>query len=169
MAKSARIDSPDLIKDFRNRFIVFDSECKRALDGIRSDVTRTVAWLKSEQTSYWKQQYRKREEMLRRAKEAYRQARFGNDRSCIDEQKAVKKAERMRDEAEQKIRLVRKWIQQIESKSGPMLGPCMRLSSQLADLAPKGVARLDTMIDSLDAYFRTVAGDGGGGGAESEE
>lgn len=160
MARSARIESPEILKEFRNRFVVFDGDCRRALEGVKTDINSTVAWLNGEQLSYWKQQLRKREEMVLKAKSAYHTARLGGQSHCLIELKDLQKAQRLKEEAEQKMLRVKKWVQQIERKSAMLLGPCMRLSVELADLTPRALSRLDTMIDSLDAYFRAAAGDG---------
>jgi hypothetical protein len=166
--KSARIDSPDVIKRFRNDFILFDSACQQAVEGVRADVTRTIGWLKGEQLSYWKQQIRKRDELVLRAKAAYQRVRFASNASGLDEKRALQKAIRRKEEAEEKLKRVKKWAQVIERKSGPMLGPVLRLSNELADMTPRAVVRLDRMVDSLDAYFRAAAAEAGGSPAGEE-
>jgi len=166
--KSARIDSPDVIKRFRNDFVLFDTACQQALEGIRSDITRTLGWLKGEQLSYWKQQIRKRDDLVLRAKAAYQRVRFASNAAGLDEKRALQKAIRAKEEAEEKLKRVKKWGQEIERKSGVMLGPCMHLSVQLADMTPRAISRLDRMVDSLDAYFRASGGEAGASPAGGE-
>ena len=159
-ARSARIESAEILKEFRSRFVIFDNDCRRALGGVKSDISGALEWLNGDQMAYWKHQLRKREEMVLKAKSAYHSARLGGESHCLIELKDLQKAQRAKEEAEQKIQRVKHWVQQIERQCNLLLGPCLQLSVELADLTPRALARLDSMVDSLDAYFRASAGDG---------
>ena len=98
-----------------------------------------------------------------KARREYVQARHGSEvtrkQSCVDEKKALDRALRLKEEAEEKLRAVKKWILTIDNKAGKALGPCAALSSTLSRLTPKALVRLDQMLDSLDDYLRPgVAG-----------
>src|SRR5437667_12505042 len=110
---SARIDSPDVIKDFRVQLIKFDEVCRQSVAGIRSDVHHAMQWLQHDQMSHWKQEYRKAEELVRQAKSEYLLARYGatNIRkpSYVDEQKALRRAEMKKETCEKKMAAVKRW------------------------------------------------------------
>ena len=75
----------------------------------------------------------------------------------MDEKKALDRALRLKAEAEEKLRAVKKWAMTIENRAAKALGPCVALSSLLSTLTPKALARLDQMLDSLDDYLRPGA------------
>jgi hypothetical protein len=157
----ANISSPDVIKRFRSHFVKFDETCRNALESIHSDVGRVQDWLRREQATHWKHQLRKREDMVEKARREYMQARHDRGptrkQSCVDEKKALERAMKLKEEAEEKLRAVKKWTMTIDHKAGKALGPCVSLSSTLSKLTPKALARLDQMLDSLDDYLRPGA------------
>ena len=155
---SANIDSTDVLKEFRNRYIAFDKCARQAIYGVRGDITRVVEWLQHDMMIFWKQELRKREEALLRAKSAYNAARFGGPHerkpSYVEEEKALRKAEMRKAEAENKLQAVRKWSRILAQETEKMIGPVNLLAAMLDDVTPKAVARLDAMIQSLEQYFR---------------
>jgi hypothetical protein len=160
----ARIDSPEVIREFRAHFVKFDQAARNALLGLDSDVKGTFAWLRGEQLAYWKAQLRKREELLTRAQgelaNAQIAASYSGKNSFVDEKRAVEKAKRMKEEAEQKIQLVRKWSVMAEQEVGKRMGPCNGLAILLDHLTPMALARLDQMVISLEGYLRDTPADG---------
>jgi len=155
---SANINSPEVIKRFRSRFVGFDGECRQALTGVRTDVRKVLDWLKREQAPSWRQQLRKREELAEKARREYTSAlhgrKYARKESCVDEKKALDKALRHKAEAEERIRAVKKWAMAIDQKADKLAQPCVTLSALLQRLTPKALARLDKMLDSLDEYLR---------------
>jgi hypothetical protein len=158
----AHIQSPDVIKNFRVSFITYSEQCRTALDDVQRDITRVQQWLEHDQSAYWKREYRKRSERAQLARSEYNRARNQHNPlskdSCVDEKNALDKALRMQDEAEEKLRAVKKALMTIEQNVSKSLGPCLALSSMLAVQVPKAVARLDRMLDTLDAYLRPSPG-----------
>lgn len=158
--QSAHISSPDIIKQFRARFICFDSECKKALEGIRTNVHRVRNWLQGEQKLYWKRQLRKREEEAEVAKRNYKFARYGADprqkQTAEDQRKIMMKALRLKEEAEIKLKAIRKWSMTLSQEAVKSLRPCETLASKLASLTPRAVNRLDRMLDNLEIYLRPL-------------
>lgn len=154
---SARIDSPEVIREFRKRFVTFDQAARQSLQGVDSDLKSTLSWLGTEQRMHWKQQVRKREEAVNLALRELNQCRmgtsYGKKSSCIDEQKALEKARRLKEEAERKIEVVTRWTHLLQQKAGKLRGPCIALSILLDGLTPRALARLDRMLDNLEEYF----------------
>jgi hypothetical protein len=165
-SKSASIDTPDIIRDFRKQFITFDHECRRALSGVNSDVNKTVEWLRRDQPSFWKKELRSCEELVRQARSEYLRAKNAPRQvrrpSHIEERAVLEKAERRRDDARKKMEATKRWAGILESKVEKIMGPILSLSSLLDDLTPKAVNRLDRMIESLDEYFRESPGEAAG-------
>ena len=158
-ASPAHISSPEIIKRFRARFVEFDTDCRRALEGSRGDVARIEHWLRQEQASYWKRQLRQREEMVEKAKRDYLSARYNDGgfqgrKSAVDEKKILDRALRLREEAEAKIQAVKRWVMTIDKQVADFSGACLSLASLLDATTPRTLARLDEMLDGLDTYMR---------------
>jgi hypothetical protein len=157
-ARPARIESPELIKELRNHFVAFDQTCRNAVLSFISDVDGTREWLRTDRRRYWEQQFRKRDEELTAAKQAYAQARWASSTigrsGGLDELREVQKAERRKEEVERKIQAVKKHTLLLEQSITKMLGPCQALMVLLDQRTPQAIARLDQMLDGLEAYFR---------------
>jgi len=160
MAKgSARITSPEIIKEFRNRFALFDEVCRRVLSEVQWDIRKAAEWVQREQLRYWQKEVRQRVEVFHRAQleyqRAHREAVRSPQSTAIDVRIAFEKAKRRREEAETKLRGVKKWMTLLAHDTGELMGPCLALSAQLEHLTPRALARLDRMVESLEAYLRT--------------
>jgi hypothetical protein len=157
----AHIQSPEVIKSFRANFIQFPEESRRAVEDIQRDVSKVQQWLEHEQAAHWKRELRRRAEIGQRVRGEYTRARADTSplakKSFVDEKKALDKALRLQEEAEQKLKFVKKTLLTIEQRTAKAIGPCTVLSSMLAAEGPRAVARLDTMLDKLDDYLRPAA------------
>jgi hypothetical protein len=158
MSQSAHIDSPEVIKEFRNHFIKFGIVARTSLSGVRADAQRTLQWLKYDQVSYWKDELRKRDQALLRAKDEYFLARYGAEAmrkpSYIEEEKAMRRAEARKQEAQHKIEATKKWASLLEQQVEKLMGPVNGLSTMLDVDIPKALARLDIMVQNLEEYLR---------------
>lgn len=161
---AADISSPDIIRDFRNHFLRFEERSKQAVSGVRSDCDRVLQWLQREQLQYWKEELRKYEEMVRQTRSQYLLARHGADAlrkpSYVEEEKALRKAERRKEEAEHKIEAVKKWALVVEQQVKKLMGPINGLAGVLDSSAPLARARLDAMAQNIEDYLREAAPDG---------
>jgi hypothetical protein len=159
--RSAHISSPEVIRRFRTQFIFFNNECKKELEGVRADVNRVLNWLQGEQTGYWKAELRKREEEAENAKRAYTFVAYTTGPlkkdHPEDERRAMLKAKRRKEEAEEKLKVVKKWTLAINQEVMKNLKPCEVLSSRLSSITPKVIHRLDQMMDNLDIYLASTS------------
>lgn len=157
-AGPAHINSLEVIRKLRSDYLEFDATCRRALDGARGDVARIQDWLRREQLGYWQNQLRRREEATEQARRDYQSARysqgFDGKHSCVDEKKALDRALRLKAEAEEKLRAVKRWLLNIEREVGDLSGACQNLGSLLDTVTPQALERLDRMLDNLDQYLR---------------
>jgi hypothetical protein len=163
MEGAARISSTDAIKDFRAALIKFKAEATAALIETESEIQRTLMWLRHDQTAYWQRQVRVRQELLGRAKSDLFRKQVAQDlevRVSVDQKKAVEKAKRDLEHAEEKARTVRRWIGVLDKELVLYRGECQGLSGILEGGIPGLLKRLDGMIGALDAYLM-VSGTGG--------
>lgn len=153
----ANIDSPEVIRRFRAQLVRFEERCRAGLEDAYADVRKVKGWLQREMRPHWKRQLQRRQEMMEKARrdyaEAVRDGKYAGKTSAVDEKKALDRAIRLMEEAEGKLRAVKRWSLLLEQEIGKRLQPCRSLESRLDTLVPQALARLDQMLDSLDVYF----------------
>lgn len=155
----ARIDSVEVLKEFRSMLCKFAERVSTALDEAGSEVNRTVRWLKQDQYKHWKSQVRSRAERVTQAKLALQSkqnfqevAQVTKD-SCIDEKKALAQAQQKLEEAYEKLANVRRWIPIMEKEAFSYQGLVQGLGNAVETEIPNACAQIDRMIDSLEAYL----------------
>ncbi len=158
MSRQAKVSSFAMLRRFRASLVTFASVASGALDEASADLEGTRLWLRGDQYRYWKNQVRACTERFVRArlalgqKEVLDRALAGSRSSCVDERKAVAAAQRRLREAEDKLRQVKLWNRRLEKESLDFRGATQRLISAIETDIPNACARLDKMLDSLEAY-----------------
>jgi hypothetical protein len=159
--RSANIRDPEIIKRFRAQFIRFGEASQRALDATANDVASITDWLSGEQTRIWKLKLRRRHEDMKNAWREYVNARHGDRRmgkpSCVDERKTWERAKRRKAEAEHKLENIKRWTMRLEREAEKLRPPCVRYEELLLTAMPRGVARLDHMLENLEIYLQKPA------------
>lgn len=154
----ASIRDPEVLRRVREAYVTFDKDTHRAVASVTSSVSQVREWLGREQLAYWTRQLRLRQEALRAAKSDYNRAVRGPRtimrNSGFDERKAMNKAKARMEEAEEKIKVVKRWTRMLDEKADPLMAAVSRLARLLEQSTPRALGRLDTMLDSLDAYHR---------------
>jgi hypothetical protein len=124
-----------------------------------------MEWLRHDQLQHWKLELKKSEELLLQAKNDYQMARYGAESmrkpSYVDEEKALRKAQRRKEEAERKLEAVRKWTLVLEQQALKLMGPVNNFAGSLDATAPLARSRLDRMVQSLEEYLRESPADVG--------
>jgi hypothetical protein len=162
MSQTARVDSVDALKEFRVALIKFAEAANAALGDAESEVQRAQMWLENDQMSFWQSQIRKRTELVSRCKDALRMKKVfkdatGSRQSYIDEEKALAKATRMLEEAEQKMANTKSWARRFQKEAAAYKGSVQRLSTFVLADVPVATAKLDRMTAALQAYIAFVA------------
>jgi hypothetical protein len=158
MSQEAQIRSIGTLRHLRACLTKFAEVASAALEETSGDVQHTLLWLRESQYGYWKKQVQKRSELHSQAKLALKRKEIfdrviaGNPSSCVDEKKALKRAEARLQEAQYKLRQVKVWVTRIEKEMSDYRAAVQRLSHDLEVRIPNARARLDKMTDSLDAY-----------------
>jgi hypothetical protein len=172
MGESARIDSIAELRAFRVALIKFVDACNVALGDAESDMQRTHQWVERDQLAYWNGQLAKRAELVARAKEAVRMKKLyksptGSTQSVVEEEKALRKAIALHEEAGQKIVACKQWARRLQKEIMLYKGGVTRFTSTLGGDVPRALARLDAMASSLEAYATLAAGGGAGAAGTS--
>ncbi len=159
----ADIESMEVLKDFRARFVAFDNLCRNALMGLDDEVKQAMEWLGGQQIPSLERLSRKCEEAVNKAQSdlaeaKWREATAGAKSSGYDERKALDRAKRRKEETESKLDAARRWRVALQQSIGKLSAPCNVLSNLLEHMTPLALSRLDRMLDSLEEYFRSTSG-----------
>jgi hypothetical protein len=166
MSGYARVESVDALRLFRQALIRFAESANVALSDAEGEMTRVLVWLETEQDTYWQSQIRKRHEDVERARDAVRQKKLyksptGSTQSAVEEEKVLKIAQRRLEEAEQKLRAVRRYGPRLQKEIQNYKGGVQRLVGDVMTDIPLAVARLDKMIATLEMYAALSISGGG--------
>lgn len=161
---SAGVHSIQALEDFKAILANFETEAKEALAVTDMAVRRSLDWFQHDLLKYWQSEFRKREEAVTNARgelERCRMQSFG-DRTpdCTDQKVALKKAQLRLEEAETKIKAVKKWSRILEEEVGEYRGPSQELGNIIAGELPKATADLNKMLNALAAYMSVNAPSG---------
>src|SRR5215471_4920373 len=153
MPQQAQVRSVDALDSFRASLVVYLSQARPALEEVTAEVVRTRVWLETEQRTYWENQVRRRRKELEQAQAALFSARIGSLRhESSAELMLVQRAKRAFDEAETKLRVLKKWNQDFEGRVQPMVKMMEKLHTVLSNDMVKAVAYLTQVLNTLAAY-----------------
>ena len=156
MADRARVHSVDVLQRFRPALVTFVEECSAALVSAEADAARVVMRIRGEREPYWKKQIRMREDELKSAKGELAMKKIMRDaddaRADVDQVKAVNKARRRVEEAQEKHRLCRQWARRLEKEQSDFRGQVSALRRILEMDMPRAIAELDRMSQALEDY-----------------
>ena len=152
----------DAIRTFRVSLIKFIETAGACLADADSDVTRTIHWLELEQVPHWQTQIRRREELVGRCKDAVRQKLLykdvvGGRSSAIDEQKALKKAEALLIEAQEKYTASRQYVRRLQKQQMEYKGQVQKLALTLTGNLALAVAKMQNLYNTVAEYSKTDA------------
>ncbi len=173
MPQIAKVTSVEAIEAFRANLIVYVSKARPTIEEVSADVLRAKSWIENDQRTHWENTVRKRTRDLHEAQEALFSARISNLRKeTAAEQMAFHRARRALDEAETRLRVLKKWGRDFDGYVGPLVKQTEKLHTVLANDMVKAIAYLAEIIKTLAAYSeRSSVGatetSGGGTPAES--
>ncbi len=153
----ANISSVDNLKEFRVGLIKARDALKSSFSEAESDIQRFRNWLVQDQRKHWETIYRKRHEQCQTARRELQRKKnektmLGNRRSFVDEEKAYQKAKFQLEEAEQKLKAIKRWSSILEKEIFNYKGAVQGLASITEESLPKACGNLESMIISLEKY-----------------
>ncbi len=161
MNDGAHVGSVEALDAFRISVGIFTGKSVKILDEASDRAKRTRIWIETDRLPHWQQELKRRVRKLEQAEQEYFSARLtGPDRDLSLQQMMVRKGRRSVEEAEEKIRLIRKWMRDFDQVVEPLVRPISRLRDHLAVHLPKAAASLGRAADALEAYHH--------GGADPE-
>ncbi len=157
----ARISSLDALREVKTAIQRFIEEAASAISEVEGDGQRTEQWLRYEQVGYWQAQVRRRHDAVEAAKSELRRKQLTaapDTPTAIDERRAVDRARRRVDEAEETLKKLRRWMLVLEREFTLYKGQVQSLSEVLSRDLPSAIVRLDKMIAGIEAYASLVQG-----------
>ena len=159
---SANVQSVSAISEFRSALCTFIVEARQALAAMEMEARRALEYITVDQAQAWNAEVRRGREKVQQCKlEIHNVRTFKRiadyTPSCIDEKKALAKAERRLQVAEIKVEAVRHWGRLAEQAFREFQARLAQFISVLDGELPKGVASLEQMMASLDRYFAVEA------------
>src|SRR5512137_2149671 len=122
MPQGAHVTSVESIEAFRSDLIIYLSKARPTLEEVSAEVLRTRIWLQNDQRIFWESQVRRRAKELEQAQQALFSAGISNLHEATDVQKmAVMRARRALEEAEQKLKTVKHWSREFDSRADPLV------------------------------------------------
>ncbi|HWF19217.1 MAG TPA: hypothetical protein VG754_08115 [Verrucomicrobiae bacterium] len=168
MAIRANITSVEAIESFRANLIVYLSKAKPCLEEANAEIVRTRIWLQTVQRVHWEGVHKKCLRDLEEAKAALFSSKLSKLREISSaEQLAVTKAKRKLDEAEAKLRIIRRWDREFENLIEPMSRKLEKMQVVLMDDLQNAVVSLAQTVEMLDAYARVTTSSVGDGSSPS--
>jgi hypothetical protein len=164
MSPSARVTSIDALPLLAAALQKFRGEAANAVDDIEGEVRRALEWIHHDRKDYWALEARRAHEGLNQARLNLQQAmtmRRIADRapSCIDEKRALERAKRRLETAQQKIMAVRHWETALDRVADDLRRSRTQFDAWLDVDVSRAVAALNDMSESLVAYITTTAPD----------
>ena len=152
-SNQANVTSVDALDAFRSSLIIFQGKARRALDDATDELRRTRMWLQHEQRTRWENELKKRCRTLAAAEQELVSAKLSSLRDNITfQQNAVRKAKAAVAEAEEKLRMIRKWNQNFDAIADPLAKRLEGLRQFLDFNLPKGITYLVHAAQTLEAY-----------------
>ncbi len=157
MQGPAYVNSIAAVQDFRNALAQYAHESRQGITAMEIEVRRAFDWVAVDRAAYWQAEIRRSMEAVARAKDDLHNARTFKSvgdytPSCIDERKAVERAEQRLKRAELKAEAVRKWTRSLQHEMNEYVGRVAQFTAVLEIDVPQAMALLDRVLTSLNDY-----------------
>ncbi len=140
----------------------FRSEAIAALEGLDMDLRHALDWIHVDRREHWNGEVRRGWDRITQARIQLQQARTvrrigDHEPACPDEKKALSRAQRRLETAQQKVEAVRRCARAIDEAVNDYRGARTPLAAWLESEAPKAIAVLHRMMDQLETYVAIQA------------
>ena len=156
MERQANVAAIEALETFRSHLVQFMIDARGRVDDTRDAVRRTRQWVEHDRRLHWEAQLRNRKKALESAELELFSARLsGLHNANTSKEELVRRCRRGVEEAEEKLRKIKKWSRDFEETADPMLRRLQRLRDLLDEDVPKGIAWLAQAQRILDEYAET--------------
>lgn len=152
-SNQAKVSDLDAIQAFRSQLVIYLSKARAALEEVSSEVVRTRIWLEEEQRVRLETELRKRRRAMHDAQQALFGARLSTLRGeSSAEQLIYHRARRAFEEAEEKLRTLRRHARDYDNRVQPLLKQTEKLQTLLSSDMQTALAYLNQVMETLAAY-----------------
>jgi hypothetical protein len=149
----AHVTSVDAIESFRAALISYLGKTRPVLEDACDEVFRLREWIERDRRLHWEKELKRRRKVFETAEQALFGARLGSLREASSgEHAAVLRARRAMNEAEEKLRLVKKWTLDFDNRVQPLVKELENLRTLFANDMPRAALKLAQLTKALDAY-----------------
>jgi len=153
MAEQAKITSVEAIDSFRAALVLYLSRARPALEEISAEIVRVRTWLQNDQCRLWENELRVRRRKLEEAQQELFSARISSFQESTSLQSmAVQRWQRSVREAEEKLARLKRWEQELDNRSEPLVKQAEQFQTFLLTEAPKAIAYLGEIVKTLESY-----------------
>jgi len=153
MPDQAHVTSSEAIEFFRATLLTYAAKMRPLLEDACDEVFRTREWLQNDRRLHWEGQLRRRARTLEEAQQALFSARLSNLRDArASEHMAVERAKRGFVEAEEKLKLVKRWAREFDQRAQVLVKELEHVRSLLANEIPKAAVHLAQIVRRIEAY-----------------
>lgn len=161
MEFGAHVQSLSAIAELRAALLTFEAEARDALCQADLEIRRFLDWLGHDMVKHWQAEIRRREDLVAHAKADLERARlsaaFGDEPDCTDQKVALARAKRRLAEAEEYLRITRRWLPAAEKEARDYRGPTQQLVNFLDAEIPAATSRMERMLAALEGYIAQQA------------
>jgi hypothetical protein len=174
MGGRAQVKSIDALQTMTGALDRFHGEAAAAMDDLDMEVRRALEWLR-DRKEYWTLEMRRAWERVAEARVQLQQAMTvrqiaEHQPTCIDERRALEKAKRRVQVAQDKIVAVQHWTHVVDRIVNDYRASRSRLTGWLDADYPQALAALRKMREILETYVAVqVPADASRQSAEAEE
>lgn len=153
MPEQAQVRSVDALEAFRSHLVVYLSKARPIVEEISSELRRTQLWIETDRLAYWHRESLRRTRALEEAQQALLSARIATFREATPvQQNAVHAARRALEEAQDKLRTLKRWMREFGPRTEVFARQVSALESALAQDLPRAIAWLAEAVRLLEAY-----------------
>jgi hypothetical protein len=159
MGDQVKVADVETIARFRAALVQAAETFGLALEEAEGDIERTVVWLQSERPDTWRRRIRKAQDEVVACKGAlYRKQEIKATPearpSVVDERKALERAQRRLEHAEEKLRATKRWANELPRQMAIFKGALSTMHVLLDRDMPRMNAMMRRMEEHLDDYLR---------------
>lgn len=158
---SAKVTNVETLRDFKRAIDRFAQEVNGALGEVDMTAQRALSWLSHEQLPHWQREIRIRQEKIAGARAALLRKQLSSsldDPTCIEERKALDKAKQALVTAEDKVKLVKKWLIMVDKEWTLYKGASQGLSDVAQRDMPLASIRLTSAVKRIEEYHQIATG-----------
>jgi len=158
----AKVTSVQALESFRSVLVLFLSKARPTLEEVTSEVSRTRQWLENDQRKFWEKELKHRKRELEHAQAELFSAMLSKiSTASAAQQMAVHRAQRAIHEAEDKMRSLKKWERELETRTEPMVKLIEQMHGFLSSDMNKAVSFLTEIVKTLQSYADITVPGGG--------